>query len=284
MPNNNEKAQNMSRRVGYLMDLATLLGITIGLASLLIGFVTEGGHLKMLLAPSAMLIVFGGTLGATMAGFALHEIALIPKLLRVILFSKPTDEHALINQIVELAEKARREGLLYLENQLKEIESPFLRKGIQLVVDGTDPEIIKNIMETEMYAMQERHKLGQEIFAQAGGYAPTMGIIGTVMGLIHVLSSLSNPEALGPAIALAFTATLYGVCSANVFYFPIAARLKNLSAKEEVAYQMMIEGLLALQAGNNPILIRERLTAYIKPKHRREIEEAEKAGEAYETT
>ncbi|MEW6573319.1 MAG: flagellar motor protein [Bacillota bacterium] len=265
------------------MDLAAILGITIGLASLVIGFLSEGGHITMLIAPSAMLIVFGGTLGATMAGFALHEIMLIPQLFKVILFSKPTDQVQLIEKIVELAEKARREGLLYLENQLKEIDSPFLQKGVQLVVDGTDPEVVRGIMETEMYAMQERHKLGQEIFSQAGGYAPTMGIIGTVMGLIHVLGSLSDPESLGPAIALAFTATLYGVCSANVFYFPIASRLKNLSAKEEIAYMMMIEGLLALQAGNNPILIRERLTAYLKPKQRAEAEAEKEAGEAYET-
>ncbi|HIE12856.1 MAG TPA: flagellar motor protein [Desulfotomaculum sp.] len=265
------------------MDLAAIIGITIGAASLVIGFLSEGGHITMLIAPSAMLIVFGGTLGATMAGFALHEIMLIPKLFKVILFSKPINPVQLIETIVQLAEKARREGLLYLENQLKEIDSPFLRKGVQLVVDGTDPEVVRSIMETEMYAMQERHKLGQEIFNQAGGYAPTMGIIGTVMGLIHVLGSLSDPESLGPAIALAFTATLYGVCSANVFYFPIAARLKNLSAKEEIAYMMMIEGLLALQAGNNPILIRERLTAYLRPKQRAEAEAEKEAGEAYET-
>ncbi len=266
------------------MDLATVLGITLGAGSLVLGFLLEGGHIGMLIAIPAAIIVFGGTLGAVMAGFSLSELMLIPKLFRVTIFSKPVDQRALIEQIVELAEKARREGLLYLENHLKEIDSPFLRKGIQLVVDGTDPELVHNIMEIEMYAMQERHKVGQELFNQAGGYAPTMGIIGTVMGLIHVLGSLSSPESLGPAIALAFTATLYGVASANVIYFPIATRLKGLSTKEEVAYQMMIEGLLALQAGNNPLLIRERLTAYLRPSHR-QAEQAEKAGEeAYEAT
>lgn len=265
------------------MDIATILGITIGIASLLVGFVLEGGHIGMLVVPSAMIIIFGGTLGATMAGFALHEIMLIPKLFKVILFAKPIDERALIDKIVELAEKARREGLLYLENQLGEIESPFLRKGVQLVVDGTDPDLVRSIMENEMYSLQERHKIGQEIFMQAGGYAPTMGIIGTVMGLIHVLSSLSTPEALGPAIAMAFTATLYGVSSANLLYFPIASRLKNLSAKEEISYQIIIEGLLALQAGNNPILIRERLNSYLNPKLRGQ-EESGKAEEAYEAS
>lgn len=264
------------------MDLATILGITLGVSSLIIAFILEGGRIGMLIAVPAAIIVFGGTLGAVMAGFSLGELMLIPKLFKVILFSKPIDERALIEQIVELAEKARREGLLYLENHLREIESPFLRKGIQLIVDGTDPELVQNIMQIEMYAMQERHKVGQELFSQAGGYAPTMGIIGTVMGLIHVLGSLSTPESLGPAIAMAFTATLYGVSSANVIYFPIAARLKGLSAKEETAYQMMIEGLLALQAGNNPILIRERLTAYLKPAHRQQPGQA--GEEAYEAS
>ncbi|MEW6181598.1 MAG: flagellar motor protein [Bacillota bacterium] len=267
------------------MDLATILGVTLGIASLVLAFIMEGGHIGMLIALPAAIIVFGGTLGAVMAGFSLAEIMLIPKLFKVIIFAKPVDERALIDQMVELAEKARREGLLYLENHLGEIDSAFLRKGIQLVVDGTDPDLVHNIMEIEMYAMQERHKIGQELFNQAGGYAPTMGIIGTVMGLIHVLGSLSNPDALGPAIAMAFTATLYGVSSANVIYFPIATRLKGLSAKEEVAYQMMIEGLLALQAGNNPILIRERLTAYLRPGERKTAPvEKEGQGEVYEST
>ncbi|RDV84776.1 flagellar motor protein [Ammonifex thiophilus] len=265
------------------MDIATLIGITVGIACLLLGFMLEGGTVAQLVAPSSFIIIFGGTLGATMAGFSLHEVAVVPKALRVIFFHRPIDERALIEQLVSLAEKARREGLLYLENYLKEIESPFLRKGIQLVVDGTEPELVKSIMETELFAMQERHRIAQEIFNQAGGYAPTMGIIGTVMGLIHVLSHLSSPEALGPAIAMAFTATLYGVSSANLIFYPIAARLKNLSAKEELAHRIMLEGLLALQAGNNPILIRERLTAFLSPRYRKQAA-AEEGEEAYEAS
>lgn len=251
------------------MDLTTVVGVILAIVSIVLAFLIDEGRMSSLICPTAMMIVFGGTFGATMAGFAFNEIILIPKIFKTILFNKSIDTPTLITTIVELAEKARREGLLYLEGQLKEIESPFLQRGVQLVVDGTDPELVRNIMETEMYTIQERHKLGQEIFFQAGGFAPTMGIIGTVMGLIHVLGScISDLSKLGPAIALAFTATLYGISSANVLYYPIANRLKNIGTKERVAFEMMIEGLLALQAGNNPILIRERLIAYLNPKQR----------------
>ena len=231
-----------------------------------------------LIKPTAALIVFGGTIGATIISFSLSEIKAVPKLLKIILFQKLPDEVALIEQIVGLADKVRREGLLYLENQLPQVEDNFMRKGIQLVVDGTDPELVRQIMETEMYAIQERHHNGYSIFEAAGGYAPTMGILGTVMGLVHVLSNLESPETLGPAIALAFIATLYGVGSANVLWLPIAEKLKNLSKKEVLLKELMLEGIMSIQAGYNPILIRERLTAFLKPKSRQAEEGAEKEG------
>lgn len=250
------------------MELTTIIGIVIALGSLLIAFIMEGGHPSALLQPTAALIVFGGTLGVVVVSYSMNELRSVPKLLKVIVFQKQLDEVLLIEQISALADKVRREGLLYLENQLPNIDDPFMRKGIQLVVDGTDPELVRQIMETEMYSLQERHQTGSSIFETAGGYSPTMGIIGTVMGLVHVLGNLEQPETLGPSIALAFMATLYGVGAANVLWLPIADKLKNLSKKEAMLREMMLEGIMSIQAGYNPLLIRERLNAFLNPKNR----------------
>jgi len=248
------------------VEVTTITGILLGVLSLVIAFVIDGGQVASLFKPTAALIVFGGTIGATVVSFSLKEVMTVPKLFKIILFQKLPDEISLIEQLVSLADKVRREGLLYLENELPGMGDSFLRKGIQLVVDGTEPELVRKIMETEMYAVQERHQIGANIFEAAGGYAPTMGIIGTVMGLVHVLSNLESPQELGPSIALAFIATLYGVGSANLFWIPISGKLKNLSNKEVMQRQIMLEGVMAIQAGLNPVLIRERLTAFLKPK------------------
>ncbi|MCG9968011.1 flagellar motor protein [Pelotomaculum terephthalicicum JT] len=257
------------------MEITTVAGILLGILSLVTAFVIDGGHVLSLIKPTAAMIVFGGTIGATIISFSLKEIMTVPKLFKIILFQKLPDEIALIEQLVSLADKVRREGLLYLENELPNVDDSFMRKGIQLVVDGTDPELVRQIMETEMYAVQERHNVGANIFEAAGGYAPTMGIIGTVMGLVHVLSNLESPEELGPSIALAFIATLYGVGSANLLWIPIAGKLKNLSKKEAMLREMMLEGIMSIQAGYNPVLIRERLTAFLKPKSSAGAQESE---------
>lgn len=257
------------------MEIVTLAGLIIGVLSVVIGFLLEGGHLMALLSPTAAIIVFGGTLGATIVSYSLAELKTIPKLFKVILFTKLTDEIALIDQLVSLADKVRREGLLYLENELPNVDDSFMRKGIQLVVDGTDPDLVRQIMETEMYAVQERHNTGASIFETAGGFGPTMGIIGTVMGLVHVLGNLESPETLGPSIALAFLATLYGIGSANLLWIPIAGKLKNLSKKEAMLREIMLEGIMSIQAGYNPVLIRERLTAFLKPRTKENVRSEE---------
>ncbi|MCL6636123.1 MAG: flagellar motor protein [Peptococcaceae bacterium] len=257
------------------MEITTILGILIAFVSLVTAFVLEGGHVAALFQITAAMIVFGGTIGASIIAFSLSEVLTIPQLLKRAVLNKPVDEIQLIDQIVGLADKVRREGLLYLENQLPQVTDPFMRKGIQLVVDGTDPELVRQILETEMYAIEQRHHTGAAIFEAAGGYAPTMGIIGTVMGLVHVLSNLSKPETLGPSIALAFIATLYGVSSANIIFLPIGEKLKNMSKKEAMTRELILEGIMSIQAGYNPILIRERLTAFLKPKGRKEEEAGE---------
>ncbi|MBE3587699.1 MAG: flagellar motor protein [Thermoanaerobacteraceae bacterium] len=255
------------------MDLTALIGFAGAVVALVGGFVLEGGHVTALLQPTAALIVFGGTIFATIFSFPFSDLKQVPRLFRVGFARTVPEPTETIELIVGLADEARREGLLYLENRLNEVNDEFLRKGIQLVVDGTDPELVRSILEAELYSLEERHQVGAGIFAAAGGYAPTMGIIGTVMGLVHVLSSISSPETLGPAIGMAFIATLYGVASANIFWLPLAAKLQNLSKKEMLNRQMMLEGIVSLQAGYNPILIRERLTAFLKPESRKAREE-----------
>jgi len=254
------------------VGITTVIGIVLSVTSLILGFTWEGGKLASLMSVTALLIIFGGTIGATVVSFSTAELAAVPGMIKKILSRNQQNEVAVIDQIVSMADTVRREGLLYLENQLPNMHDYFMRKGIQLVVDGTDPQVVRNILETELYTIQERHRSGYNVFEAAGGYAPTMGIIGTVMGLVKVLGNLSNPETLGPSVAMAFIATLYGVGSANVLWLPIAEKLKNISKKESILRELMIEGILSIQSGSNPILIRERLTAFLNPAFRKKYE------------
>jgi chemotaxis protein MotA len=173
-----------------------------------------------------------------------------------------------MNELVGYAEKARRDGLLALDEQLGGVEDPYTKKGLQLVVDGTDPDLVADVLDAENASMRKRHAAGVQPFEKAGGYAPTMGIIGTVFGLVHVLGNLDAPETLGPSISAAFIATLLGVASANVVFLPVGARLKALSAEELQFRNMTLEGILAIQAGDNPRVVAEKLLAYVPPSQR----------------
>jgi len=250
------------------MDLTTIIGIVVGIGTVLLGFILEEGAVGALVAPSAAIIVVGGTIGATIVGYSQDEITAIPKILKIVFTSQKYDPQAKIRELSTLAEKARREGLLSLEQEAESVQDKFTKQGLQLVVDGTDPQLTRNILETEMYAVEQRHKMGISFFEAAGGFSPTMGIIGTVMGLINVLGNLTNPEELGPAIAVAFIATLYGVGLANLLWLPIGAKLKNKSRKERLMREMVLEGILSIQAGESPMIIREKLSAFLKPKER----------------
>jgi len=255
------------------VDLNLILGLLIGVGSLVAAFILEGGTLGALLALTAAMIVFGGTLGATMMGLGREEIMNIPRLLRIALQEKPFPFEETIKKIVNFAIMARREGFVRLEKELETIDDPFLRNALQLVVDGTDPEQTRSVLEQYTYAAEMRHASGIAIFEAAGGYAPTMGIIGTVMGLVHVLSHLSTPDKLGPSIAMAFLATLYGVSSANLLWYPIAAKLKNKDVKERLYQEMILEGIMALQAGKNPTPIKSTLVAFLPPQKQKKIQE-----------
>jgi chemotaxis protein MotA len=209
-----------------------------------------------------------GTGGVTTASVGLESMKKVPTLFKLIMNAEPQDLRGRMDLLVSLAEQARREGLLALDAQLSEIEDDFTRKGLQLVVDGTDPELVRDILEAETAGMSSRHAVGAAPFEKAGGFAPTMGIIGTVMGLVHVLQNLSAPSELGPSISGAFIATLMGVGAANVVFLPISNRLKALSAEEIELRMMTVDGILAVQAGDNPRVVADRLISYVPPDER----------------
>jgi chemotaxis protein MotA len=250
------------------MDITTLLGLLAGFGALMIAFIMEGGTLGALASASAALIVLGGTIGATVLSFTLEELKKVPTLIRIAFQNQTYDFHKLINEIVQLADQARREGLLSLEQDLDEIEDPFLKLGIQLVIDGIEGSLLQGLLETEIHCMEERHKNGIGILEAAGGYSPTMGIIGTVMGLVNVLGHMDEPDTLGPAIAMAFIATLYGIAFANLLWLPFAAKLKSKHKKELFYRELCMEGVLSLQAGENPAFIREKLLVFLNKKER----------------
>ncbi|MEF3305421.1 flagellar motor protein [Paenibacillus sp. GYB003] len=246
------------------MDITTLLGIALGLAALVGGFLLDDGHISGLLVYTAAIIVFGGTFGAVIVSFPKSQLKQIPKALGLAFRESKADPNGCIAELVDMAVVARREGVLALEERVQQHPNPFLRDGLQMVVDGTDPELLRSMLEVEIEAKEKIYAGYAKLFESAGGYAPTMGIIGTVMGLIHVLSNISDPESLAGAIAVAFTATLYGVASANIVYLPIASKIKARGEELIAEMDMILEGILSLQAGENPKLIEKKLKSFLQ--------------------
>jgi len=259
------------------MDLATLVGIGLALGAVFGSMIMEGGNPAALIAPPAMILVILGTLGATMTGYTMKDATGIAKVfLKAIMPGPPPDTTETIGQMVAFADKARRDGLLALEDEAKSIEDPFLKRGIQMAIDGTDPEVVRDVLETEVAAIKERHKVGASFFANMGAFAPTLGIIGTVLGLVHMLENLSDPSSMGPLIAGAFVATLWGVMTANLIYLPISNKLKRSSAEEVAFKELVLEGVLAIQAGANPRAVGEKLKSFLPPKEREDLDEGER--------
>ncbi|MBI5876870.1 MAG: flagellar motor protein [Chloroflexi bacterium] len=250
------------------MDIATIIGIVLGFGAMLLAVILEGGSPAALASTSAAVIVFGGTFGTLFISFSLESVLTLPKVLALGFKQQKHNTAELIELLVQLADKARREGLLALESEEDRIDSDYMRKGLRLVVDGVDSHVVREIMETDSALMAERHKAGYSMLDSMGGFAPTMGIIGTVMGLVNVLSNLSDPEHLGEAIAVAFLATLYGVGIANLLFLPLGTKLKSKSAEEQLVHQVILEGVLAIQAGQNARLVQEKLEAFLAPAKR----------------
>ena len=250
------------------MKFGTGIGIVITLVGIAMGATMEGTNVMVVINVPAILIVLVGTLGASIAACGLEANIRLPKLFIKAFMPDDVDLVGRVNELVSFAEKARRDGLLALDEAVKDITDPFTKKGVQLVVDGTDPDLVYAVLDAENEAMRKRHAQARNPFMQAGALAPTMGIIGTVFGLVNVMNNLNNPSSLGPLIASAFLATLMGVGAANVVFLPMANRLKELSEQELHFREMTLEGILGIQAGDNPRVIEEKLMAFVPPAER----------------
>jgi chemotaxis protein MotA len=250
------------------MKAATAIGIGLAFFSLLLSAMMDGTSPAAFINIPALMIIIGGTAGVTLASVGMQAMKRVPSLYKMVIAAEPPDMRAQLDQLVSLADKARREGLLALDATLPEIEDGYTRTALQLVVDGTDPDMVHTILQAEIDGMAARHEASASPFEKAGGFAPTMGIIGTVLGLVHVLQNLAAPSTLGPSISAAFIATLMGVGSANVVFLPIANRLKAISGEEIELRMMTLEGVLSIQAGDNPRLVAEKLMSYLPPAER----------------
>ncbi len=253
------------------MDLATLGGILLGLVLVVWGILAGGSALGDFIDTGSILIVIGGGFAGTMVAFPLASTTGFGKVLMKSIKTNTFQIGDIISKVIELANVARREGLLALEEASGSIDDPFLKKGVMLIVDGTDPELVKNILETELSNLQDRHAAGKGYFDTLGALMPAFGMIGTLIGLVAMLSNLSDPSSIGPAMAVALLTTFYGSLFANLFWIPMGQKLGVNSAEEQLVKQIMIEGLLSIQAGENPRIIEEKLKVFLPPKIRSTI-------------
>ncbi|MBM7580723.1 MULTISPECIES: flagellar motor stator protein MotA [Jeotgalibacillus] len=254
------------------MDRSSLIGVILGLIAVGVGMVLKGVPATALLNGPAFMIIILGTVAAVMIAFPMSELKRVPKLFGVI-FKEPkgTEVRDVIQMFGEWAELARKEGLLALESKTSEIEEPFLRNGLGLAIDGQNADYIRDVLTEEIDAMEERHLSGAAIFSQAGTYAPTLGVLGAVVGLIAALGKMNDTTALGEAIAAAFIATLLGIFTGYVLWHPFANKLKRKSTKEVMIKQMMIEGILSVLEGEAPRVIEQKLASYLPAKEREQL-------------
>jgi len=257
------------------VDLATVVGLSIALI-LVVGGIVVGGDPRAFLDFPSLLITVGGTLGVVIMSSPMDRFKNIGKILGRAFFSKSPDLVSLVQTIVSFAEKARREGLLALESDAAELDNEFLRKSIQLVVDGTDPELVKAILDTEIGILEERHVSNKSMFDTMAEMAPAFGMLGTLIGLIAMLKNLDDPDALGPGMAVALITTFYGSFIANIFALPISRKLSTRSSEEVMARELMVEGVLAIQAGENPRIVEEKLKVFLPPQQRERLEKEER--------
>lgn len=250
------------------MDIATIVGIVLALGSIIGGQALEGGHLGSLIQLTAFVIVLGGTVGAVCVQNPLPVVLRAVSLLSLGIKDPKHDNKGTITTIIDLANVSRKQGLLALEGKLKDIHDPFFRKGVQLIVDGTDPKVVHEIMEIDVEYQEEEGIKAAKVWEAAGGYSPTVGIIGAVLGLIHVMENLADPSKLGSGIAVAFVATVYGVGAANLFFLPLAGKMKFKLKEESAARLMIIMGLVGLAQGENPRLLQEKLEGYLPESER----------------
>ena len=248
------------------MDKSTWLGIVVAAGGILAGMMIEGGKIAQVLQPTAAMIVFGGTLGAVMLQFPMPTVLDGFRHLPHAFFEPKLGPRALIDQIVAFANKARKQGIVSLDADLGEVHDPFLKKALTLAVDGTESQELRRMMELEMDNQAERDEKVPQFFEAAGGYAPTVGILGAVIGLIQVMQHLSDINEVGRGIAVAFVATIYGVASANLFFLPVAGKLKQQLRESHVMREMMLEGVASILDGMNPRMLETKLLGFVAPR------------------
>jgi chemotaxis protein MotA len=254
------------------LENSTIFGLVLGFSAVLVGMVLKGASLAALSNPAAFMIIIVGTAACLLNGFPLDHIKKFPVIVKK-LFKKPDlfPKAELLRMFIELSQTARREGILALESRVSEINDPFLRNGLSMVIDGLDPDFVSDVLDAEIQGMEERHRDGALIFTQAGSYAPTLGVLGAVVGLIAALGNLEDIEKLGHSIAAAFVATLLGIFTGYVLWHPFANKLKMISKKEVEVKKMMIEGILSLQAGDSPTAIEAKLVVFIPQNERAQL-------------
>lgn len=249
------------------MDIATLIGIVTGFG-LVIYTIIGGGNAGIFLNYPSMMIVFGGCFAATLVNFSLKEVVSVFKVVSKAFFGQPEDPLPIIDTLYNLSHAARRDGLLAMDKKLSAIDNTFLRIGLEMAVDGSEPETIRNVMEIELSYLIGRHIKGQQILLALGMYAPAFGMIGTLIGLVGMLASMEDPSSIGPDMSVALTTTFYGALIANLIFLPMGGKLKNKSDDEIVIKEMIIEGVLAIPAGEHPKNIRRKLLNFVPPKMR----------------
>jgi len=245
------------------LDKASVLGILLAVGGILAGLLLEGGNLGQVLQPTAAMIVFGGTLGAVMIQFPLPIILLAFKQFGSVFFNPQHDPQATIDQLVQYAQKARREGIVALDSELDGMNDPFLRKTLMLAIDGTEPQELRKMIELELDNQAEYEEQVPQVFESAGGFAPTVGIIGAVLGLIQTMQHLDKIDEVGRGIAVAFVATIYGVGSANLLYLPIAGKMKIRARNVQILREMTLEGVISILEGMNPHMLETKLYGFL---------------------
>jgi chemotaxis protein MotA len=245
------------------VDKSSVGGIFLAVCGILLGLILEGGNLGQVLQPTAAMIVFGGTIGAIMLQFPLSTVLAAFRSLVRVFFERKRDGQAIIREIVGYAQKARKEGIVSLDRELEKINDPFLKKSLMLAIDGTEPQELRKMMELELQNRMEQEDKIPMVFEAAGGFSPTIGIIGAVLGLIQVMQHLDKMDEVGRGIAVAFVATIYGVGAANIFFLPSAGKLKIRVREEQMAREMMLEGVVSILEGLNPRMVETKLQGFL---------------------
>ncbi len=252
------------------MDFATIIGVLVAFGMVFMGIIS-GSPLTLFVDVPSVMITIGGTFGIIFINYPLKDVVGVFGVIRNVFFNQRREVHVLIPLFVDFASQARREGILVLESAAEELRDPFFKKGLELVIDGLEPQAIRDILETEIEHIEQRHMKGADILNSLGTYAPAMGMLGTLIGLIQMLQSMSDPSTIGPSMAVALITTFYGSIMANLIALPMAGKLAMRSREEVVQKGMIIEGILAISAGDNPRIVERKLHSFLAPAFREPV-------------